>query len=374
MGQKGRQHYVPKFYLRNFSETDKSISTLSIDNSKYIGTASIKDMCQKNNFYGEDKVIENFLDVDIERQASKIIREIDETNKFPSPEHEPENYHHMVAFLLVSEGRNLKNANSTERMTDFVAKTMIKEHPDYKHLDTNSFDVKIKEPANQGIGIALESVPMVLDLKPLIIVHKTPRKFITSDNPLVRYNSFYIGRNYQDRGFGYITRGLQLFFPITPHKCILLYDSVAYNIPGAEEGALTLHRARDVDRLNELFYLNAYNNVFLNQRVKEDYIKKMHYKNRKTSKMGELDREIGSFTSTDSSDGKLIHISPNRVTKKITLDWIKDSETAKQLSLPPHMGGLQRTESPFIRDLLRKDKEKYKRNIHKVDSPQTFKR
>ncbi|WP_252240254.1 DUF4238 domain-containing protein [Cytobacillus solani] len=36
MAEKNRQHYVPKFYLKNFSNSKKSIDTYNISNSKYI--------------------------------------------------------------------------------------------------------------------------------------------------------------------------------------------------------------------------------------------------------------------------------------------------------------------------------------------------
>ncbi|CDQ21222.1 hypothetical protein BN982_03588 [Halobacillus karajensis] len=371
MGQKSRQHYVPKFYLRNFSETDKSISTFNITNSKYIQNASIKDMCQKNNFYGDDKVVEEFLDKEIERKASAIIRRIIETKSIPNIDKEFEYYEHLIAFLLVSEARNLRSADSADNMADFLAKEMMKEHPGMKDIDLDEFKIKIKQAANQNIGIALESIPLVLDLKPVLINQKTPRSFITSDNPLIRYNSFYIGRKYHGRGFGYVTRGLQLFCPISPTQCLLLYDGLVYDIPNIKDDVITINRAREVDSLNELFYLNAYNNVFFNQKIKEDYIKKFTFKNRGTSKISDLKREVGSFKSMEE-DGQLISVTQNRVTKKISLPWITQSEFGKGLILPQHMGGLKRMESPFIEEYIEKDSEKFDKHPPKIKSGSYF--
>ncbi|WP_254149454.1 DUF4238 domain-containing protein [Bacillus subtilis] len=339
MGQKSRQHYVPKFYLRNFSETDKSISTFNIMNSLYIQNASIKDMCQKNNFYGDDKVVEEFLDKVIERKAARIIKRIIDTNSILHLVNESEDYEHLLTFLLVSEGRNLRGADSTENLAVALMKTMVKEQPEFKEVDLDQFELKVNQPANKNIGLAIENTPMIFDLVPILIVQKTPRKFITSDNPLVRYNSFYIERNYQDRGFGLVTRGLQLFFPISSQQCLLFYHRLVYDISGEEKGVLTLNRAREVDNLNELFYLNSYNNAFFNQRLKEDYIRKIQNRNRKTPKINELEREVRFLNSTEDN-GQLISVSHNRVTKKIKLPWINNSEFAKSIVLPPHMGGV----------------------------------
>ncbi|WP_325048659.1 DUF4238 domain-containing protein [Peribacillus glennii] len=120
-------------------------------------------------------------------------------------------------------------------MVDFMTKTIMKEHPDFKDVDLEPFTIGWNEPANHMIEMALESIPMVIDLEPILIVEqKGARRFITSDNPVVRYNSFYISKRYP-RGFSYITRGLQLFLPISPHKCIMLYDRLAYDIPEAKK-------------------------------------------------------------------------------------------------------------------------------------------
>ena len=48
---KRRQHYVPKFYLRNFSEDKKSIGIYFFEKNKIINHASIKDNLWKEYFY-----------------------------------------------------------------------------------------------------------------------------------------------------------------------------------------------------------------------------------------------------------------------------------------------------------------------------------
>src|SRR5690554_1954063 len=105
MSEKNRQHYVPQF-----SENKKAIRTFNISNSKYIEYASIKDMCQKHNFYGADKKVEDFLNVEIETKASAIIKNILDSNIIPNQI--DEEYVHLAMFLLVSEARNLKIAES----------------------------------------------------------------------------------------------------------------------------------------------------------------------------------------------------------------------------------------------------------------------
>ena len=55
------QHYVPQFYLKNFSSNNKSVGIYNFNVNKYISNASIKDNFGKNYFYGDDKRIEMAL-------------------------------------------------------------------------------------------------------------------------------------------------------------------------------------------------------------------------------------------------------------------------------------------------------------------------
>ncbi|KJH56490.1 hypothetical protein CHCC20488_2500 [Bacillus paralicheniformis] len=358
MGEKSRQHYVPKFYLRNFSDNDSSIGTFIIAQTGYRQHASIKDMCQKNNFYGDDKVVENNLHKHIESPVGRIIKRIIETDTIPDFEEEFDDYYKLLEFLLVSEARNLKSADSANHSVDVVAKMLLKDDSRFKDVDLDRYEIGLTTPANLIIQNAIKYTPLILDLEPILIVQKTPRKFITSDNPLVRYNSLYVNRNYHGKGSGLVTRGLQIFLPISSQKCLLFYDSTTYDIPKAKNRIITLTKAREVDWLNELFYLNSYDNVYFNQRIKEDYLKKLYYKNRKFPRTKELDREITFFEST-GDNSLLMNMVNNRVEKKIALPWINESKFAKDLILPEHMGGLMRMESTIIREYIKMSKKKH---------------
>ncbi|MDC7767283.1 DUF4238 domain-containing protein [Priestia aryabhattai] len=354
MGSKKKQHYVPKMYLRKFSNTTKSINTYNLHNEKYVKDASIKKMCQKDNFYGEDKKMEIFLDKEIETPAGAIINKILKTNEFPQDDEE---YIQLMTFLLVSEARNLKNADSTNQLVNQLAKMRLNANDEFikSEIDLDSFKIGLKEPANIMIQNALMVVPLILDLKPLLIVERTgARKFITSDNPLVRYNSFYLKNKYPSV-YSFTSRGLQLFFPISDNKCILLYDSYIYNIKNADEGVLFLNRAKEVDQLNKLFYLNAYNNLFFNQKTKERYIENLHQNNKKNHVISDLDRELDVFEEGNSGY-KIMHFSTNRVSQRIDFTFLKYTDYSKQLSFPSHMGGINRKESPFIQAELERKK------------------
>lgn len=230
MADKKKQHYIPKFYMRNFTDNKNSISTLNIETEKYISDASIKNMFQKPNFYGEDKKLETFLDIEIEREASKIIHEIIEKKKIPTDK-ASKKYQRLITFVVLCEGRNLKSADSYNKFIDYTLKELLRHDPSFDDYNLDKFEIGIDNSPALNVDAILENAPIVMDLEPLLIIYKNKnRKFITSDNSLVRYNSFYLSRNYSDRGYGLISTGLQLFLPISPELCILLYDKNIYNV------------------------------------------------------------------------------------------------------------------------------------------------
>ena len=72
--QKKRQHYVPQFYLRNFSKDEHYIYIYNLKSGK-IEEGPISRTCEKKYFYGKDDEFENILER-IETDHSKIIHNI----------------------------------------------------------------------------------------------------------------------------------------------------------------------------------------------------------------------------------------------------------------------------------------------------------
>ena len=57
MADKKRQHYVPRFYLKNFSinSEGKAIGIYNVEKCKFIPSGSLKSQAYENYFYGEDE-------------------------------------------------------------------------------------------------------------------------------------------------------------------------------------------------------------------------------------------------------------------------------------------------------------------------------
>jgi hypothetical protein len=59
--EKKKNHYVPQFYLRNFSLDKKSIGMYHLPSRKHIQTASIANVVCRDYLYGKTKEIEDWF-------------------------------------------------------------------------------------------------------------------------------------------------------------------------------------------------------------------------------------------------------------------------------------------------------------------------
>ena len=60
--------------------------------------------------------------------------------------------------------------------------------------------------------------------------------------------------------------GIQIFFSLSPELCICVFDRIMYK-PEAD-GIIAIKSGSQINELNKLFLLNAYQTVFFNNREK----------------------------------------------------------------------------------------------------------
>ena len=332
--EKKSNHYVPQFYLKNFSNNKKSIGTYIWKLDKYIKQASIKKQACKDYLYGEDGILENNLMIQ-EKNWSKIISDVIKKEKIQiNPELNIQSYVDLNVFILISEARNLRYADFVNKQVDFMCKKIMREDPNFKlDEDLDDFEIGVKIPNLMTIDASIKHSKTIFDLRRCLLINKTDRHFITSDNPTIKYNQFYLHRNYHC-GYGLANVGLQIFFPISSKLCICLYDSQVYDVPVNKDGNIEIVRSKQIDEINKLIYLNSYKNVFFSDTVKENYIKKLA---EEVKSFREKDyTEIGEFPS---NIGEIIRISPRKVDYKMKLPIFRLKKEYINMELPNHMAG-----------------------------------
>lgn len=333
--EKKSHHYVPQFYLKNFSRNKKSVGMYINSYAKFISHASIKEQACKDFLYGKSNDIEDSLMV-IETGASNIIKSV--IQSLTLPRHNSEDYNLLMLFLLISENRVLRKADSLTHLMTEQSKVIARMYKAHGRLDVS--DEIIDElyvshdiPNLMPIQTAIKTYPVLLDLNSAILISDNDRSFITSDNPVTRYNYMYVARDYQLRGYGLGNMGIQIFYPISPKLCIYVYDGVMYRSKVVNGQNIIIRKGKQIDELNKLFYLNSYDYIFFSENTTKTYIENLinglnHDNN--------LENEVVKFGDLNNN---LICYQPKFVKRKIHIPFALINPKMMKMPLPQHMAG-----------------------------------
>ncbi|WP_289048532.1 DUF4238 domain-containing protein [uncultured Psychrobacter sp.] len=283
---KKNQHYVPKFYLRNFSFEDnkKQIGLFNLENEFYIKRAKLKTQASKNFFYGRDGVIEDQL-ANIEGDLSNTIKHIVEESSLPK--RYSQGHSKLLSFAVLTDLRNPTRLKQNQQMANEIL----------KFFPSNEKSNNIKNTAplfspEAMIEMSLKSVPnLINDIKDLnykLLINETMIPFITSDYPVVRYNQFLEEREHPPSNTGYGSVGLQIFIPLNGHITLVLYDENIYKIGNKKQNTVVLTQEKDVDQLNILQFVNCFSTIYFNHQADENYINYLFKKSKKYERANDV--------------------------------------------------------------------------------------
>lgn len=322
---KRRQHYVPKFYLRNFSESKKSVGIYLFKENKIIEHGSINDNLWKEYFYGEDAVVENKL-AEYEGKWNDIISAIIETERLPDTNSD---LVWLRYFILISSARTLKRGNQiNDDYTTLIKKLLEVEEPELFErvisAGEDGFSVKMNYPALPFINAAQQCLPLVIDLKIDLLINRSTIDYVTSDNPTVFYNQLFQEKNLS-RGFGWGEYGIQFIIPISPRIAICMYDSEVYSMKEK-----ILNSNSTINKLNE-FFLNNSDELIIFMYDGDD-----EAKNEKSEYINKLVKRRSRPTVQDK-DGNMISFSNKQVVGKHDLsDIFEINQKFKEMSISNH--------------------------------------
>jgi len=224
------EHYVPQFYLRNFSIKNYGKNVYCFDkhtSSKFI--ADIGNIACEKHFYDFPKGSQS-----IEKNMAKIESAL------------------AVAYRKLVSSKDLYSLNWDERisMATLVAIQEIrtKEMREFLRDMIRQFTAKLsKHKLSKEIRMQLERInsaeyprefqirmfksvkefsDIILSMKWILIENKTETLYWTSDHPINRFNPI---KSQPPLGnLGYLSRGIQIFFPLTPRLSLCLCDLVEY--------------------------------------------------------------------------------------------------------------------------------------------------
>jgi hypothetical protein len=254
----GREHhFVPQFYLRNFSYEEKSINLFNLALGKVINSASIKHQCSKRGMYDFNAGVEEAF-AEIEGRTADVFRRI--ISDGYSISLSKAEFAVLMLFVILQRSRTVAAAKEDDELTDWFIKLRAAGDPKLDGLDLSKYRICSRYPSAIPVSVAAGLLPEVLDLKYRILLNNTGEELITSDNPLIVHNRFAEGvSNIGVDGWG--CRGIQAILPISPERCLLIFDGDVYNV-GTHNKTYAQIDKKAVISLNKFQILNASHNVY----------------------------------------------------------------------------------------------------------------
>lgn len=260
-----KQHIVPQFYQRLFSNDGRSIGKYVINLRKNVDPPSIRNTVTEDYYY-DDKVsiesgnqtIESTIGI-IETGASLAINKlIQDGGKLLSPK----DHQFLYSYIGLQILRTKPYANRIKEVLDNYLKELNSQIQDrFSNLE---FVFKGKpQPHKESLKHAASINLTLLDLRYKVLEISIPESFfLTSDNPVSHFNTFLYSHNIYNNGPALI--GSLIFLPISPLKGILLYDSQIYRIGTRKSNIVQIKQKSDVESLNLLTCLNAHEVLLYN--------------------------------------------------------------------------------------------------------------
>ena len=354
------QHYVPQFYLRNFSyeENKKQIGLFNVHNKVFCSTAPIKSQAARDYFYGKDGVIENRFSA-VEGSFSEIISDIIKHRRLPAKG--SRDHYYLRGFVGTTDLRGPTEIDFLKETPSTIS-NLLRENGDVANFE-------IPEISHEdAIDIVLKSMKIVVDtiadLKFKLLINNTNTPFICSDYPFVRYNSFLEQKKWPLSRIGFGLTGLKIFMPVSPELLVVFYDTDIYKV-GVKKGfTCEVTSTADVDQINLLQILNCSQNVFFNHKVSKQYIEGLykrslmfHRSNMNNSYNSHLLHPGESNAAEDLSSRRkdLMILASTESEIKLSLSFLKIHSKGKATSLSSSASQLRAWPTFIFEEFSRKN-------------------
>lgn len=274
MSEKKRQHFVPKFYMRQFSpdtalpvKERKTINLLNLPKGKVIRNAGLKEQCYRDYFYGKDLVRENEF-AEQEGLTQPVFSRIIANRQPPAYG----SLDHLVMALFVhAQAFRTEQAARKIRETDEKVNAEIMRMEDVGERARLKALVKRDNHVNAALWYSQKHFALLLDLECKLLVAGDGLEFATSDHPAVLYNQlFEFWDESSHTGLGSV--GLQIFYPLSPKLTLVMFDSNVYHYGRRDERVIHAKDRRDVRALNALQVVSANTNVYFQTDACEPFV------------------------------------------------------------------------------------------------------
>lgn len=259
MATNKNQHFVPRCHLRPFTinEGDAAINVFNLDRERFFPNAPVKNQCSGDYFYGKDERLESAIRL-VEAGYGSVLRDL------RSPARSVNEWHKTVLrrfWLLQYLRTEAASRRSMEMAVEFDA---------VAGTEVMSFKFDIKKAVHLAMRTYADIIGAVDDVKVCLIRNRTRIPFITSDDPAVLTNRWYLeDKRIHGRSFGLQSSGFVALLPLTPRLIFVAYDGDVYSVPH-KRGFAEVRRNGDVRAFNQHQVLNCFANIYIHDLVDAD--------------------------------------------------------------------------------------------------------
>ena len=326
--KKSKHHYVPKFYLKHFSSATDRINVFLLQSQYAIENVGLRHQCYRDKFYGQTEEIEEAISR-IESDAAPLINEI--VCNSTLPDWRSSDHYLLLRFIALQSQRTLRAAENLASGFNGMRELVLEGRPrtSITNVDLAQID------SGQAIFFLLAYLDkltfLMSDMSIHLAINNTNSLFITSDNPLFRYN-FYCEKIEGISTVGYARRGLQLFLPISPRHSVMLYDNKVYKYGKRDLNKTIIDNDQDVLTLNRFQLLNASKTILFSNWSYRDLLAKL------SKSCGAHRKYMVPFVQElFSKDGKkgssILQISDRRPNLRLALSFLSTRRAASRVDM-----------------------------------------
>ena len=250
MASHKNQHFVPRCYLKPFTVDGlgHAIHVCNLDRRRLIENAPVKNQCSRNYFYGEDLVVERDLQ-QIEGAYAAALSVL--LHGRPALDESIKNF--LRAFWLLqftrTEAASRRMAEMTNGLTEQAGAP-------------EAYRLSVRQAVEMTMAQLAAILPSIADLKVCLLRNRTALPLITSDDPAIQTNRWYLtDQRTRGRALGLGKAGALLLLPLSPMLLCVFYDGDVYSIPH-KDGWASIDHLDDVRAFNEHQFLNCGANIY----------------------------------------------------------------------------------------------------------------
>ncbi|TKX86959.1 DUF4238 domain-containing protein [Halorubrum sp. SS5] len=300
MPEKKNQHYVPRYVLKPWSDSNEQISCYHLDSERSFNE-DVGSVCSRGYFYGQ-KHVEDALEK-LDRYHSWPLNEIRGGTPISdlSPQHKQ---------LLLSYIGTQRNRTRSEKNDISSGEEMFREAAEddmlagrYEHLIRWRGELSQDEKLDALVDASVKGIHHFLiiygifsygvlgDLDGAILRNATDCDYIISDTPIIHDNP----RFKDERGTkiaGTAERGLQIITPIDRRRSLLLYDPLVYNVDTNHRQEVIITESDVIEEINLLQLHNA-GDIVMEHTSNRGYISSIADRTGEFRRRENIEKEIG---------------------------------------------------------------------------------